>query len=325
MSRSNFKVSREVRRVILLEAQALARVAKAVDGAYDRAARWMLECRGKVILTGVGKSGLVAQKIAATLSSTGTPALYLSPAEAAHGGLGVVSRHDVVLVVGKSGESDEISRLLPGIVSIGARLIALTANPKSTLARQAGLVLLTPVEDEACPLNLAPTCSTTAALAAGDGLAVALMKLRDFRAEHFARNHPAGRLGRRLSLTVADVMRGGEDNPVVGRDDAIRELLVALTRFHAGAVSVTDGRGRFVGLVTDYDLRRALERGGDVMKSSIRRIMNPKPITIAPRESVSRAVEIMKNRGKPFNVLPVVDRGRAVGMLQIHDLRARGL
>ncbi|MFA6317551.1 MAG: KpsF/GutQ family sugar-phosphate isomerase [Elusimicrobiota bacterium] len=318
-------VRAEVRRVIGMEEAALSRLRKAVDASYVKAVTWMLECRGKVVLVGVGKSGLVAQKIAATLSSTGTPALYLACSEAAHGSLGVVSRLDVVVALGKSGESDELNVLLPSIRSIGAKVIAVTADPRSTLGRHADLVLRTPVEDEACPLNLAPTCSTTAALALGDALAVSIMKLRGFKSEHFARVHPAGRLGRRLRLKVADVMRSGEDNPVVRVDDTVRHLLVELTRFRAGAVSVVDARGRFKGLVTDFDLRTALQKGADVLGMSICRVMNPKPTTIASSAPVQRAIEVMKERRNPFNVLPVVDRGIAVGMLQIHDLRARGL
>ena len=312
--------------MLRLEARTLAGLERAVDGSYAAAVRLLARCRGKVIVTGVGKSGLIAQKIAATLSSTGTPAVHLDPSAAQHGGLGLVQKGDVLIAVGKSGESDELNALLPRLRAIGAKVVALTANPHSTLARAAALVLLTPVETEACPHNLAPTCSTTAALAAGDALAVALMKVRGFGREHFALNHPGGRLGRRLTLKVADVMRGGEDNPVVRSDAAAGAMLVELTRKRAGAVSVVDGRGRLVGLVTDYDIRRCLEKGLDIRKLPVARVMNRRPTTIAPSALAARAVEIMENRANPFNVLPVTDsRGRSVGMIQIHDLRARGL
>lgn len=325
MKRS-LNISREIRRVIDLEAQALLHVRGAVNGSYARAVEWMYACRGKVILTGVGKSGLIAQKIAATLSSTGTPALYLQPGEAMHGSLGLIQRSDLVVAIGKSGESDELSGMLPALRAIGAKLIAITANPKSTLAKQAGLVLITPITDEACPLNLSPTCSTTAALAVGDALAVALMKLKNFKAEHFARNHPGGRLGKRLNLKVSDIMRGGEDNPVVRVSDTISQMLVGITRQHAGAASIIDKSGRLVGLVTDYDIRRMLERAGNIRTLTIRQIMNPKPTTVFSDEFAAKAVDIMENRATPFNVLPVIDRRkRAVGMIQIHDLRARGL
>jgi arabinose-5-phosphate isomerase len=319
-------VAAEIRRVIALEAQTLRKLAASVDGAYQKAVELMARCRGKVILTGVGKSGLIAQKVAATLASTGTPAINLDPAEAKHGGLGLVQRQDLVLAIGKSGESDELNELLPRLRAIGAKVIAITTEPRSTLARAANVVLVTPVTQEACPLNLTPTCSTTAALAVGDALAVALMKLRDFRAVHFARNHPAGQLGKRLTLTVADVMRSGKDNPTIREGDSVSRMLVELTRQHAGAVSVVDRQGRLKGLITDCDIRRALERGRNIQELAIRQIMNPKPTSIRPEAMASRAVEIMELRKRPFNVLPVADgRGRSVGLIQIHDLRARGL
>ena len=313
----------EIRRVIGLEARALSRLRAGVGPAYAQAVRLMARCRGKVILTGVGKSGFIAQKVAATLASTGTPAVHLDPAAAMHGSLGLVQRQDLVVAIGKSGESDEINELLPRLRAVGAKVIAITAEPRSTLARAAAVVLETPATQEACPLNLAPTCSTTAALAVGDALAVALMKLRNFRVEEFARNHPAGRLGKRLTLTVSDVMRSGKSNPLVHENDTVSHMLVEITRQHAGAVSVVDKRGRLKGLVTDYDIRRAIEKGGSIQELAIRQIMNPRPTTIRPEALASRAVAIMELRRRPFNVLPVTDRrGRAVGLVQIHDLRA---
>lgn len=331
MKRSRQKASRldilaEIRRVIDCERTALRRVRSAVDSSYARAVEMLASCRGKVILTGVGKSGAIAQKITATLSSTGTPAVYLDPVEAMHGGMGLVQRQDLVLAIGKSGESDELNALLPHLRARGAKLIALTANPKSTLARRADVILHTPIVEEACPLNLAPTSSTTVALVIGDALAVALMKRRNFDAGDFARNHPGGRLGRRLSLTAADVMRAGKDNPVVRLDAGVRRLLIEITRKQAGAASIVNARGRFVGLVTDYDLRRALEGGKNPFTLSIQDVMNPHPTTVRPDTSTAQAVALMENRRNPFNVLPVVDRrGRAVGLIQVHDLHARGL
>ena len=316
----------EIRRVIDCEAAALRRLRGAVDRSYVKAVELLAACRGKVIMTGVGKSGAIAQKIAATFSSTGTPAVYMDPSEAMHGGMGLVQRQDVILALGKSGESDELSALLPHLRARGAKLIAITANLKSTLARHAAVVLHAPVSEEACPLNLAPTSSTTVALAVGDALAIALMKRRNFGAAEFARNHPGGRLGRRLNLTVADVMRSGDDNPVVRADAGVRRLLVEITRKQAGAASVVDGRGRFLGLVTDYDLRRALEGGRDPLGLPIKAVMNARPTTVRPEDSAAKAVAVMEDRKNPFNVLPVVDRrGRAVGLIQVHDLRARGL
>ncbi len=316
----------EIRRVLALEARALRRLEAAVDARCATAVDWMRACRGKVVLTGIGKSGLVARKIAATLSSTGTPALFLDAAEALHGGLGVVARADLVIALGKSGESDELNAILPALRARKVRLIAITANPRSTLARAADLVLETPIDEEACALNLAPTSSTTAAMALGDALAVALMKRRGFKSEHFAANHPAGRLGKRLTLRVRDVMRAGAENPVVRLNASASELVSTITRLRAGATSIVDARGRLVGLVTDNDLRRALAAGGDVFKRPIASVMNPKPTTIRPDALAMEAIELMEDRSTPFNVLPVVDaRGRAVGLVQVHDLRARGL
>jgi arabinose-5-phosphate isomerase len=319
-------ITGEIRRVIGLEAQTLSRLRASVGPSYARAARLIARCRGKVIVTGVGKSGLIAQKIAATLASTGTPAMPLDAAEAAHGSLGLVQKQDLVLAIGKSGESDELNHLFPRLKALRVPIIAVTADPRSTLARSARVVLVTPVTQEACPLNLTPTCSTTAALAVGDALAVVLMGLRRFKSAQFARNHPAGQLGKRLTLTVGDVMRKGPRNPIVRENAAVGRMLVEITRQHAGAVSVVDQRGKLKGLVTDCDIREALKMGANLQELSIGRIMNPRPTTIRPEALASRAVEIMELRANPFNVLPVVDgRGRAVGMIQIHDLRSRGL
>jgi len=326
MAKSGKSALAEIRRVLTLEAQGLRRVLSAIDARYARAVELLAACRGKIVVTGMGKSGLVAQKIAATLSSTGSPALFLDPAEAMHGGLGAVQKADVVLAIGKSGESDELNALLPSLRALGVRVIAMTAAPRSTLAKAADVVIETPVDAEACTLNLAPTVSTTVAMAVGDALAVALMKRRGFKPEQFARNHPGGKLGRRLTLLVRDVMREGAANPVVSLRASTEELLSTITRLQAGAASVADARGKFLGLVTDFDIRRALSSGGDFRRLTVAAIMNEKPTTIRPDALAAEAVEIMEDRRNPFNVLPVVDaKGRAVGLLQIHDLRARGL
>lgn len=318
-------VKKEIRRVLQIEAEAILKARAAAGESYFHAVSLLLQCRGKVILTGVGKSGLIAQKIAATFSSTGTPAMFLDPTEAKHGGLGFIQKQDLVLIIGKSGESEEIDALLPAIKTIGAKIIALTANPSSTLAKNARVVIVTPIQEEACPLNLAPTSSTTAALAAGDALAVALMKARDFGPASFAKNHPAGRLGKRLALKVRDVMRGGNANPVVKADWTVARAIVEITRLQAGAASVENSRGGFVGLITDYDIRRALEKRGAILDLPVRKIMNPRPVFASPDEPVFKAIAVMENRKNPFNVLPVIEKGRSVGLIQVHDLRARGL
>lgn len=317
---------REIRRVIDLEARTLQRVREAVDGSYARAVRMIAACKGKVIVTGTGKSGLIGQKIAGTLASTGTPALFLHPADALHGDLGTVQRGDLVLALGKSGESAELNGLLTALKRMGVPVIAMTGNPRSTLARGAALTLSVPVAEEACPLNLAPTCSTTAALAVGDALAIALMKLKGFDRGKFALLHPGGQLGKRLTLTVADVMHSGSDNPVIRMDAPISRMLIEITRHHAGAVSVVDSKGRLKGLVTDYDLRKVLERGEDIRTKAIPQIMNPKPTCARPDQLAAEALDLMLNRKKPFAVLPVVDgKRRAVGMVHLHDLRRNGL
>ncbi len=316
----------EIRRVIAVEARALALLRRSIGRSYAEAVELLARCRGKVVVMGVGKSGLIAQKIAATLSSTGTPAAHLDPGDALHGGLGFIQKQDLVLAIGKSGESEELNRLLPALRSIGARLIAMTANPRSTLARHAAVVLEMPAIEEACPLNLAPTASTTAALAAGDALAIALMKRRNFKAEHFAANHPAGQLGRRLTLRVRDIMRGGDANPRVLATASVKSLILEITQKQAGAAAIVDRRAHLIGLVTDYDIRKALEAGGNIFSKNIRDIMNPRPTAIEENQPASKAIALMENRRNPFNVLPVVDRARrSVGMIQIHDVRARGL
>lgn len=319
-------IPREIRTVIRMEAEALKSALKAVNGSYTRAVRLMFGCRGKIIVTGMGKSGLIAQKVAATLASTGSPALYLHPADAMHGDLGTIERRDVVLAFGKSGESDELKALLPALRQIGSKLIAVVTNAQSTLARSADVLVVVPVEREACPLNLAPTSSTTAALAVGDALAVTLMKLKAFKPAHFALFHPGGSLGKRLTLTVADVMRGGQENPLVRPSDSVSRLLTVMTRGRCGAASVVDARGRLLGLITDYDMRRALEKGPGWLGGPIGPIMNPRPSAAFSDTLAYEAAQAMGGK-RPLNVMPVIDRRgrRVVGMLLLHDLRARGL
>lgn len=324
MSRTSAALA-AIRRTLDIEADALRAARAAVGPAHARAVELIARCKGKVVVTGVGKSGLVARKIAATLSSTGTPALYLHPAEALHGDVGLVEKRDLVIAIGKSGESAELSALLPVLRRLGVKIVAITAVPRSTLSRASAAVLLTPVAREACPLDLAPTASTAAAMAVGDALAVALMGRRGFTKESFALNHPAGQLGRRLTLRVSDAMRSGSDLPLVRAAAPLRRLLDEMTTKHAGAACVTDAKGRLVGLITDNDLRRALKTGGLEGRTAAQ-VMNRKPTSISADRMAMDAVELMTDRERPFNVLPVVDaRGRAVGLVQVHDLRKLGL
>ena len=317
----------EILRVFDIEIDALTRVRKAVGPAYVDAVKLIFECRGKVIVTGVGKSGLVGQKVAATMASTGTPAIFLHPTDGMHGGLGVVQQGDVVVAIGKSGESDELITMLAPLRTIGARVIAITGNPESTLARNADVVLVADSGVEACPMNLAPTSSTTVALVVGDALAVALMKLRNFQPENFALYHPGGQLGKRLLLTVGDLMRSGADNPVIGVSASTREMLVEMTSKRMGATSVVDEEGRLRGLVTDYDVRRVLEQGLDLFSMTIAEVMNAAPSYTCSDEKAVAALEQMENREKPFLLLPVLNREtrKVVGMIHLHDLFARGL
>ncbi len=316
----------EIDRVLALEASTLSRVREHVGPAYEQAVRLLDECPGKVFVAGVGKSGLIARKIASTMVTSGVPAIFLHPGDALHGDLGIARHGDVLLAVSKSGESDEVLALLPALRRLGVRIIAITASPSSTVARSAEVVLYTPIDEEACPVGLTPTCSTTAALAVGDALAVALMRKRGFGREQLALHHPAGQLGKRLLLEVRDVMRSGDANPVLPLDAGVRTMLLEITRQRCGAVSVVDAAGHLLGLVTDYDVRRALERGGDFLAMGVAAIMNPRPTSVYADEMAYFALELMQRRERPFLVLPVLDRtDRVVGMLHLHDLVARGL
>lgn len=326
MKKNSLNIASELRVVMDLEADALRRTRDAINGDYTKAVRLILGCKGKVVVTGVGKSGLIGQKIAATLSATGTPAVFLHPAEGLHGDLGIVQKGDVVIAIGKSGESEELTGLLPSLKRLGAKVIALTAKPGSTLGQASDVVLLTPIDQEACPLNLSPTCSTTAAIAVGDALAVVVMKLRGFRKEDFAVLHPAGTLGKRLTLRVSDVMRKGEGNPAIRVDRSVTEMLSVMTERRAGAVSVVDAKGRIIGLVTDHDVRRHLGAGENVLARRIVDVMNRKFTSIGPDNLAMEASDLMSNRKNPFLVMPVVDKkGRAIGMIHMHDIRSRGL
>lgn len=316
----------EIRRVIDLEVRMINALKPALGPAYEEAVRWIFDCRGQVVVTGVGKSGVIARKIAATMVSTGTPAVFLHGADGLHGGIGIIKKDDIVLAVGKSGESDELLAILPVARKIGAKVISITAQPRSSMARHSDLVLHTPIEEEACPLNMAPTCSTTVALVVGDALAVALMKLRDFRSDDFAVNHPGGQLGKRLLLTVGDLMRSGEANPVVHGAKDVRFMLTEMTRQRAGAVSIIDDKHRLLGLVTDYDVRHVLEAQKDVFGLTIQDIMNATPEFVYEDENAYTALEKMEKREKPISVLPVLNRQeQVVGMIHLHDLVARGL
>ena len=328
--RSNFDAPSDAalaasgRRVFELEAAALAAVGAHVDGAFVRAVRTMLGCRGRVVCIGMGKSGHVARKIAATLASTGTPAFYVHPGEAGHGDLGMITDADVVLALSYSGESDEILMLLPVLKRQGNPLIAMTGRAQSTLAREADVHLDVAVPAEACPLALAPTSSTTASMAMGDALAVALLDARGFTSDDFARSHPAGALGRRLLLHIRDVMHAGEEIPAVRESAKLSDVLMEMSRKRLGMSAVVDGDGKLLGMYTDGDLRRTLAQPGiDVHATRIVDVMTREPITIGMDALAVEAARLMETR--KINALLVLDDDRhVVGALNIHDLlRAR--
>lgn len=312
------------RRVFEIEAQALAAVAARINGDFSTACQLILASRGRVVCTGMGKSGHIARKIAATLASTGTPAFYVHPGEAGHGDLGMITDVDIVLALSYSGESDEVLMLLPVLKRQGNKLIAMTGRPASSLAREADVHLDVSVPAEACPLALAPTSSTTASLAMGDALAVALLDARGFTADDFARSHPAGSLGRRLLLHIADIMHAGDDVPRVHADASISEALVEMSRKRLGMTAVVDDGGRLLGLYTDGDLRRTLDDDRvDLRNTRIAEVMTRSPKTIGSDAMAIEAAQLMEAH-KISGLLVVNDDGRVVGALNIHDLlRAR--
>lgn len=314
------------KRVLEIEAKAVAALKERLNHEFVRAVELILGCEGKVVVTGVGKSGIIGKKIASTLASTGTPAFFLHPTEGIHGDLGMLDRRDVVLAISRSGETEELSQLLPLIKRQGNRLIALTGNPSSSLAKTADVVIDVGVDQEACPLGLAPTASTTAALAMGDALAVALLEERGFRREDFARLHPGGTLGRRLLLRVRDLMHVGEEFPRVGEMTSMKEVLVEMTSKRLGVTAVMDGDGRLVGVITDGDLRRALERYPDLLQRRASEIMTRNPKGIEADALAAEAVKRMEEHS--ITSLFVFERPGdrvPVGIIHLHDLLKAGV
>ncbi|MBT8091240.1 MAG: KpsF/GutQ family sugar-phosphate isomerase [Gammaproteobacteria bacterium] len=283
-----------------------------------------METPGRVVVTGMGKSGHVSNKIAATLASTGTPAFFMHPADASHGDVGMITGHDLLLAISYSGETGELITILPIVKRMGARLLAMTGNPKSTLARTADVHLDVSVSEEACPLNLAPTASTTATLAMGDALAVALLKNRGFTAEDFARSHPSGNLGKRLLLRVADVMHSGDRVPAVSADVTLRDALLEMTDKGLGMTAIVDANNKVLGIYTDGDLRRTLDSGADVRTTIIRDVMHTNCKSISPDVLAAEALHLLE-KNKITSLLVVDDSDTLVGALNIHDLFREGL
>lgn len=295
------------------------RLGTSADSEFALALQILLQCKGRVVVSGMGKSGHIARKIAATLASTGTPAMFVHPAEAAHGDLGMVTESDVLIAISNSGESEELLAIVPVIKRLGAALISMTGKPNSSLASLAHVHLNIAVAKEACPLNLAPTASTTATLALGDALAVALLDLRGFREEDFARSHPGGALGRRLLTHVRDIMRTGEDIPAVHPDVLLPAALLEVTRKGLAMTAIVDASNHVVGIFTDGDLRRLIEEGKDFSRAQIKEVMHTKPRVLGPEQLAVDAVELMEKH-RINQVLVVEKDGSLVGALHIHDL-----
>lgn len=317
------KILESALRTIRIERDALSDLEDSIDGNFVRAVKLIYDSKGKVIVTGIGKSGQVAHKIASTLSSTGTPAVYLHPADALHGDLGIISPEDVVIAISNSGETSEVLSLIPYIKFVGVPLIAITGNEKSTLARKSDVLLLVKVKREACPLNLAPTASTTATLVLGDALAIALLELRGFTKEKFARLHPGGLLGKKLKL-VKEIMHTGDRVPRVSVKSSMREAILEMTSKGFGATTVVDEEGRLVGIITDGDLRRYIERGKDLNNGRVEDAMTGNPKVISPESLVGEALNLMEKY--KIMVLPVVDeKGRPIGIIHLHDILGSGI
>jgi len=316
------------RRVFDDEIEGLRQVRDTLGPSFSQAVEAIYRCRGRLIVSGVGKSGLVAKKIAATLTSTGTPSFYLHPVEAVHGDLGLVREGDVVIFVSKSGMSDELKQLIPSLKKLGVTIIALTGDGDSFLARRSDIVLETRVEREAGTLGLAPTTSATVALVMGDALASALVERRGFKEEDFARFHPSGILGKRLTLTVEELMRKGEEVPLVSQETTLDRALMEIIEKRVGCTGVVDGGGKLVGIITDGDLKRILVREKkEALELPVSRVMTPEPRTIEPRALATRALEAMELNPKgPITMLFVTDgEGKPIGLIHIHDILKAGL
>lgn len=315
------------REVLRMEAEAILELVPRIDENFAAAVNLILECQGRTVITGMGKSGLIGRKMAATLASTGTPSFYLHPAEGIHGDLGMVTASDVVIALSNSGETGEVLNILPSVRRIGAKIIAMVGNANSTLGKNADVILDVGVSKEACPLGLAPTSSTTAALAYGDALALALLKKHNFTASQFAIFHPGGSLGRKLLLTVGNIMHKGEENPTVLADTTVQEALFVITDKGLGAVSVVDKNGIMQGVLTDGDIRRGLSKGVDFLQRPVSELMTANPKTITEDKLAAQALHLMEsNKPKPITVLPVLDENRKViGLLHMTDLVRQGV
>ena len=315
---------KRARELLDIEAEAIKDLKTKIDKNFKRTVDLILASKGRVVVSGMGKAGIIAQKFSATLSSTGTPSLFLHSAEAIHGDLGRVTADDVVVILSNSGETEEIKKLLPILKKIGSPVIALTGNVHSSLARFSDITLSVAVKKEACPLGLAPTASTTAMLAMCDALSVCLLELKGFKEKDFALFHPGGSLGRRLLLRVEDIMRTGRANPVVHENETVSSVLLKITQARAGCATVVDGKGRLKGIFTDGDLRRHLEIGRDLPRQKVATVMTKKPTVISKDRLAAEAMHILQD--KKIDEMPVVDKNRrVVGLLDVQDLLKAGV
>ncbi|MDV6234052.1 KpsF/GutQ family sugar-phosphate isomerase [Leptospira ellisii] len=321
------QIFEKIEKAIDIEIESILHFRKNLDPAsIQKGIELILKSKGKLIVTGVGKSGDVGKKISSTLCSTGTPSVFLHPADAAHGDAGIIAQGDVVIAIGKSGESEELLNLIPTIKNIGAGLIAMTANAESRLAKESDVVLLTPVLKEACPLELAPTSSTTIALILGDAIAMCLMEIKDFKREDFALYHPAGRLGKRLSLKIDDVMRKGSDLAKVGPTSTLEDVLTEITVKRQGATGVVDSSGRLSGIITDFDIRKKLKEGKLDSYIQAKDLMNSDPTVFLSGTNAYEVLQSMESRPNPISVAPIVDESKnLIGIVSIHDLLQKGL
>lgn len=317
----------QARRVLAMEADAINKMSQRMDESFEKAVNLILSRRGRVIVTGMGKSGFIGQKMAATMSSTGTPSLYMHPAEGIHGDLGMVTPQDTIIAISFSGETAEVIGLLPTLKRIGVPIITMCGQADSTLVRNGDVALDVSIEQEACPLGLAPTTSTTVALAMGDALAVVLLSKRNFTSQDFALYHPGGSLGKKLLLTVARIMHSGDGAPIVTPDTTVKTALFVITDKGLGAAMVANKDGVLQGLITDGDIRRGLERGDDFLNQPVSQLMTASPKTISGDKLAAEAMHVMENnQPRPITVLPVVDANNKVqGILHITDLLRQGV
>ncbi len=314
----------KAKELINIEAQAIKNLTKSINKDFLKAVDLIARCKGRVIVTGMGKTGIIARKISATLSSTGTPSIWMHSAEALHGDLGQVTKQDVLILISTSGETEETVRLLPTIKKIGAKTISLTGNAKSTMAKYCDIVLSIAVEREGCPLGLAPMASTTATLVMGDALASCLIIRKNFKREDFALFHPGGSLGRQLLLTVEDLMRNGNNYSKVGLESKVKDVLLSITKSRCGSACVVDKKGNLSGIFTDGDLRRNIESDPQLLNRKVKDVMTKNPTTILKSKLAAEALKLLE--GRKIDELPVVDeKGKLVGLLDVQDLLKAGL